>query len=125
MQTKRSAIFTSRISGRGKIYGSVRLSVCLCLCESLDLWNQNLGTHNKDYHIWDEFEGQGHRSKVKVKNVKIPVLGLVSEKAALSQGHEGQGHKGQRSRQKVEGQGCRVKVKAVGGVLYPIDSREV
>ncbi len=79
------------------------------------------GKYIKDYHISDEFEGQRHRSKVKVKNVKIPVLGLVSEKAVLSQGHKGQSHKGQRSRQNVVAQGCRIKVKADGGLLYPID----
>ncbi len=61
------------------------------------------GARIKDHHILDEFEGQGHRSKVKVtkvKNVKIPVFSLVSEKMVQGQGHEGQGqgHKGQRSR---------------------------
>ncbi len=42
------------------------------------------------------------------------------------QGHkgQGQGHQGQRSRSKVVGQGHRIKVKVVWGVLYPIDSRE-
>ena len=75
----------------------------------------------------DEFEGQGHRSKVKVtkvKNVKTLVFSLVSEKVVLGQDHEdqGQGHRGQgrRSRSKVarvivvgqghEGQGQGVKV---------------
>ena len=38
------------------------------------------------------------------------------------QGHKGQGR---RSRSKVIGQGHRVKVKVVWGVLYPIESREV
>ena len=56
------------------------------------------------------FEGQGHRFKVKVtkvKNVKILVFSLVSEKAVQDQGHKGQsqGHRGQGrgSRSKVEG----------------------
>ena len=39
--------------------------------------------------------------------------------------HEGQGHKGQSLRSKVIGQGHIVKFKAIGGVLYPIDPRDV
>ncbi len=35
------------------------------------------------------------------------------------------GSRSQRSRSKVIGQGSRVKVKAIGRVLYPIDLREV
>ena len=65
----------------------------------------------KDHHISDKFEGQGHRSKVKVtkvKNVKIPVFSLVSEKVAQGQCHEGQGRsRSQRSKVKVVGQGER------------------
>ncbi len=83
------------------------------------------GTPIEDHHISDKCEGQGHRSKVKVtkvKNVKIPVFSLVSEKMVQGQG---QGHQGRRSRSKVVGQGHRFKVKVVWGVLYPIDSREV
>ncbi len=83
-------------------------------------------TYIKDHHISDEFEG--HRSKVKVtsvKNVKIPVFSLVSEKVGQGQGQGGQGqvHKGQGHGQK--GRDRRVKVKVVWEVLYPINSREV
>ncbi len=95
-------VFTSHFIGRSNI--SVA-SVCLCVClsvyalqsEPVDL---QFGAHIKDHHISDKFEGQGHRSKVKVtkvKNVKIPVFSLVSENVVQGQGHEGQGHKGQRS----------------------------
>ncbi len=73
------------------------------------------GTPIEDHHISDKCEGQGHRSKVKVtkvKNVKIPVFSLVSEKMVQGQGHKGQGQ-GRRSRSKVVGQGHRVKVKVV------------
>ena len=69
------------------------MSVCLCACPT-DL---KFSTHIKDHHILDEFEGQGHRPKVKVtkvKNVKISVLTLVSEKVV-----------------QVEGQGCKVNFK--------------
>ena len=62
---------------------SVCLSVCLCVCLRI-----------KDHQLSDKFESQGHRSKVKVtkvKNVKIPVFSLVSEKVVQGQGHEGQG----------------------------------
>ncbi len=47
-----------------------------------------------DLHISDKFEGQGHRSKVKVtkvKSVKIPVFSLLSEKMVQGQGHRDQG----------------------------------
>ncbi len=58
-----------------------------------------LGARIEGHHISDKFEGQGHRSKVKVKNVKIPVFSLVSENMVQGQGHKGQGqrHQGQRS----------------------------
>ncbi len=111
----------------------------MCVCPSVCLRSTGqtvgptdlkFGTRIKDHHISDKFEGQGHRAKVKVtkvKNVKITVFNLVSEKMVQGQGHKGQGHQGQgrRSRSKVVGQGHRVKVKIVWGVLYPIDSREV
>ncbi len=109
------------------------LSVCLRSAgRTVGPTDLKFGARIKDHHIPDEFEGQGHRSKVKVtkvKNIKIPVFSLVSEKVAQGQGHEGQGqgHKGQghRSRSKPVGQGHEVKVKVVWGLLYPIDSREV
>ncbi len=58
------------------------------------------GARIKDHHISNKCEGQGHRSKVdvtKVKNVKIPVFSLFSEKMVQGQGHKvhGQGHTGQ------------------------------
>ncbi len=46
------------------------LSVCTLQAEALDLWT-------------------------KVKNVKILVFSLVSEKAVQDRGHKGQGHRGQ------------------------------
>ena len=127
-------IFTSRVSGRGNILGSVRPSVCLFpLCRP-NRWTYRPKIWHikdiKDHHISDKFEGQGHRSrsprsrmselqfsaqfqkrwsKVKVTWVKVKVTKV----------------KGRRSRSKVVGQGHRVKVKVVWGVLYPIDSREV
>ena len=63
-------------------------------------------------------------------------VSLVSENVVQGQGHkgQGQGHRGQgqvcRSRSKVTrvkvvGQGLRVKIKFVGGPLYPIDWREL
>ncbi len=114
-------------------------SVCVCVCLSVrpcvrlrstgrtvgptDL---KFGTRIKDHHTSDKFEGQGDRSKVKVskvKNVKITVFSLVSEKMVQGQGHMGQdqGHQGQgrRSRSKVVGQGHRVKVKVVGEFCTP------
>ncbi len=117
----------------------VRLSVCLRSAgRTVGPTDLKFGARIEDHHILDEFEGQGHRSKVKVtkvKNVKIPVFGLVSEKVVQGQGHEGQGHKGQRSRSwvkvtkvkgqgrgsrsKVVGQGHRVKVKVVWGFCTP------
>ncbi len=91
------------------------------------------GRHTKDHHISNEFEGQGHRSKVKVtkvKHVKIPVFSLVSEKVVQGQGVKvkvtkvvGQVHEGQGQCHKSQGR--RVKVKVVLEVLYPIDSQEV
>ncbi len=87
---------------------SVCVSVRPCVCfhsagRTVGPTDLKFGTRIKDHHISDEFEGQGHRSKVKVtkvKNVKISVFSLVSEKVVQGQGHEGQGqgHKGQRSR---------------------------
>ncbi len=63
----------------GNIFGSVHVcvSVCALQAEPLDL---KFGAHINDYPISDKFEGQGHRSKVKVtkvKNVKFPVFSLV------------------------------------------------
>ncbi len=60
---------------------SVCLSVCALQAEPLDLpTDLNFGIRIKGHHISDEYEGQGHRSKVrvtKVKNVKISVFSLV------------------------------------------------
>ena len=96
--------------------GFVFLSVCLRSTGwTIGPTDLKFGARIKDHHILDKFEGQGHRSKVKVtkvKNVKIPVFSLVSEKVVQGQGHESQGHKGQsrRSKSKVVGQGHRVEV---------------
>ncbi len=100
------AIFTFSVSGRGNIFGSVRLCVCLCVCLCSAGWTVGptdliFGARIKDHHILDKFEGQGHRSKVKVtevKKVKIPVFSLVSEKMVQGQVHKGQGHQGQTPR---------------------------
>ncbi len=112
----------SRVSGRGNIFASIRISVCVSVCalqaEPLGPTDLKFSVHIKDYHISDKFEGQGHRAKVKVtkvKNVKIPVFSLVSEKMVQGQGHgikvtgsrsrdQGKGHKGQ---------GCRSMSKVV------------
>ena len=46
----------------------------------------------EDHHISDKFEGYRSKIKVtKVKNLKIPVFSLVSEKMVQGQGHKGQG----------------------------------
>ncbi len=84
---------------------SVCLSVCVSVCLRSTGWTVGptglkFGARIKNHHISDGFEGQGHRSKVKVtkvKNVKTPVFSLVSEKVVQGQGHkgQGQGHKGQ------------------------------
>ena len=72
----------------------------------------------KDYHFSDEFQGQDHRSKVKVtkvKNVKNSVFSLVSEKVVQGQGHKGQDQRSQRSRwegQCQKSQGSRPNVVA-------------
>ena len=66
---------------------SMCVCVCVCVCLRYTGWtvgptDLKFGAHIKDHYILDEFEGQGHRSKVKVtevKNVKIPVFSLVSE----------------------------------------------
>ncbi len=65
------------------------------------------GTHIKEHHVLGQVEGQGHRSKVKVKNIEVPVFKLVSEKVVQCQCHE----------VKVIGECHRVKFKVVGGVL--------
>ncbi len=101
----RASIFTSCVSGRGNLY------VCLSVFLRSDGWsvgptNLKFGTHIKDHHILDGFEGQGHRSKVKVIS-----QGQVWVK--VSQGHEGQG-------KKCQTQGRRLSVKIVCKVLYPI-----
>ncbi len=72
-------IFTSHVIGKSNNFCSVRLSVCLSVC--LRSTGQTFGptdlrfcTRSKDHHILGEFEGQGHRSKIKVtkvKNIKI------------------------------------------------------
>ncbi len=102
-----SSIFTSHVSARGNIFRSVCVSVCLrCTGWAVGPTDIKFGACIKGHHISKEFEGQGRRSKVKVskvKNVKIPVFSLVSEKVVQGQGHEGKGHKGQGSRPKSQG----------------------
>ena len=122
------SLLTSRVSGRGNIFGSVRVCVRPCVRlrstgRTVGPTDLKFGTRIKDRHISDKFEGQGHRSKVKVtrvKNVKITVFSLVSEiwsKVKVTWVKV--------TKVKVIGQGHRVKVKVVWGVLYAIDSREV
>ena len=123
--------------------------VCLPVCPSVALCRLNrpnvlkFSTDIKDQHILDDFEDQGHRSKVtvtKINGVKILAFSLVSGKVVQGQGHEGQGHKGQgqnttflfstyfprsrsqrsRSRSKVAGQGQSVKVKFLWEFSTPL-----
>ena len=76
-------------------------STCLCVCLSVctlqaEPLGLKLGAHIEGHHTLDKFEGQGHRSKVKVtkvNNVKNPVFSLVSEKVVKGQGHTGQGQR--------------------------------
>ncbi len=84
-----------------------------------------LCTHTKDHYILDDWDGQGQRSNVKVtnvKNVKIPVFSLVSERwskvKVTGQGHKGRrsrsrGSRSQRSRSLGQGQSC------LGGFVPP------
>ncbi len=89
-----SNIFTSHVSGRCSIFRScpsVCVSVCTLQTGPTDL---KFGIRIKDHHILNEFEGKGHRSKIKatkVKNVEMPVFSLVSEKVVRGQGHKGHG----------------------------------
>ncbi len=72
-------IFTSQVSRRGNIFGSVCLCVCLFALKRLTGWIYEpriWRTHQqiKDLHISKRCEGEGHRSTVRVtevKNVKV------------------------------------------------------
>ena len=78
--------------------------------------------HNKNYHILEELKGQGHRSKVKVtkvKNVKIEIFGLFSERKVKATRVKVTNFK----ISKVKVKGWRVNVKAISRLLYPIDSQ--
>ena len=98
-------IFASLVSGKGNIFGSVCVSVCVCLfalCR-LNRWTNGPKIWHTHWGLSYLGRGEGHRSKVKVtkvKNVKILVFSLVSQKVVLGQGQEGQGqgHKGQGQR---------------------------
>ncbi len=104
-----AADFTSRDNGRGNILGSVRLCnlcVCLCVCTA---------THIMGHHISDQFEGQSHRSNVRVTSQKCKNSSFQS---SLIKGGE---RWRSRSNVKVVSQGQRsqgsrsqVKVKFVG-----------
>ena len=68
--------------------------MCLFALYRLNCWPTELkfGARITDHHIAKEFEGQGHKWKVKVtkvKNIEIPVFSLVSEKVVQGQGQEG------------------------------------
>ncbi len=68
-------LIPSRVSGRGYKIGPVCLcvcvSVCLCVCQLLSsLTTEKFGARVDHDYISDEFEGQGHRSKVKVTMLK-------------------------------------------------------
>ncbi len=56
-----------------------------------------VGTYIDVHHISDKFEGQGHRSKVKVTKVKkcrkFQFSAIVSENMVQGQGHKGQGQR--------------------------------
>ncbi len=63
-----------------------------------------------------------------VKNAKNLVFSLVFRKVKVTKVKAkvvGQGQRSQGSMSKVVGQGHMAKVKVVGGVFYPVDSREV
>ncbi len=65
---------------------SVCLSVSTLLVEPVDKWTQNLVHWLTLDNIWDEFEGQGHRSKVKVARLKNLILKFSGGLTCLS-GH--------------------------------------
>ncbi len=71
--------------------------------------NLKFSTHIKDHHISSlKVKVIGHRSKgmvTKIKNLKVLVFSLVSEKVVQGQGHEGKGQ-GRRSRSQRQGQSC-------------------
>ena len=67
------------------------------------------GAHMEDRHILDKFEGQGHRSKVKVnkvENLKIPVFSLVADDSPRSRS-QGSRSRSPRSKVKVKGRRSR------------------
>ena len=50
------------------------VSVCVCVClhyagSTVGPTDLEFGEYNKDHHISNKFEGQGHRSKVKVTKI--------------------------------------------------------
>ena len=73
------SIITSRVSGRGYKNGGV--CVCVLVCEHSYGWTdrrtvRKFGTGVDLDDISDEFDGQGHRSKVKVIQLKNVILEL-------------------------------------------------
>ena len=96
----RIVIFPSRVSGRGYKIGAVCPSVCLCVCVSViqlshgwTVWRMDLKICVKINidNILDEFEHQGHRSKVKVtvlKNVIFSCCNVWNVCVRTSMGQE-------------------------------------
>ena len=76
----RQYLFPSRVSGRGYKISPVCLCICVCVCLSaLSRLNRlrygpkfGGGVYLDD--ISDKFEGQGHRSKIKVVMLKNTIL---------------------------------------------------
>ncbi len=73
-------LIPSHVSGRGYRIGPVCLCVCVFVCQrspGWTVWRTDLkfgGGVDRD-NISDEFEGQGHRSKVKVARLKNVIFG--------------------------------------------------
>ncbi len=77
----RTDIFPSRVSGRGYKIGPVCVFVCLSVIQrshGQTVWDRNLkfGVRFDLDNISYEFEGQGHRSKVKVVMFKNVIFRL-------------------------------------------------
>ncbi len=103
-------LLTSCGTGRGKIFGSV----CVCVCVGLRSAGWTVGptdlkfsTHIKDNHISNDGEGQGYRSKVtKVTNVKKIQFSAQYQKrwSEVKDTRVGVTKSVQRSRSKLDGE---------------------
>ncbi len=85
-------VITSCISWRGNMFGSIRVCLSVCILQAA----LKFSVHFKDHHILDKFEGQGHRSKVKVTMAKSPSIrkgGPSSRSSGSRSRSQGQGKK--------------------------------